>query len=883
MDASSTYSEDPPVAVRFTLSGPTTGYTGIASTFYVTPDAALGSAVVVSIAAPGAALNTTTLSFLQGSSAAQPFTVTRSTDGTTSVSITNNGGLTNSGTPIAFTSSPQSVAISTATVQSTGTQIYLTFSQIVSVGSGGSGGFVLSMSGGASAMTYSSGSGSTTLVYSLGRIINVGETGTLAYTQPGNGIEATTGGADVASFSGAAVTNNVTGSADWTTRSTTGRVTHAQNWASFTDAAAAYAAPGVAAANKNPSMGSTFTNAFELVTDAGHMASGKALRLWHGKNNYGDSGEIDNQWWCEVFNGDKNNLAGAFLRKVYVQVTVWADAHWNYKWLLGDGTQGGAKIFILDTTGTSSEGELVIHNYKNQGFVDGYRRTAITDESARSITRQRSGTGLSGNPDYQMQNAIDAGTPSSPNTASQWEQRYGPFNYTSSTDGANQTVPLSSQNIPDADALVAGVPLLRSGRTTITVELDLYADRARVWASNNDGAPKLTHDTIYDNAIGSAGGADFGSRVKTSPVAGVGWSGITIGNLINTADGAHNPNYPTDAYMDYSELIVSRDYIDFPGGHTPPGISTLAQTARGMASGSWATFTMGGLNLSLVDSTNGQSVLEYAGPGQWDPVHKKIQFVGHGHQTTVHKLLTWDDATNQWSASTSDTPWPSESIGHAYYHMTCDQKTGDLYMRKYDSVNVSKRAWGGSWTEIDTIADIANQDASCMEWFPELNSGAGGLIYADALRAEAWNPSPSPSGNWSELTPALSGLSNSPWIAYAMGYVWFGQGTKVYRVTSGGTVTTNSAWNTPVSAGCTNGAARVLASPDRDYLLLFGDGATTGAIYKFDGSTWSSYGTHQIGGPPNLYFGTPIFDYGVMIFVSQTSSNGAPVAKVYKP
>ena len=91
-----------------------------------------------------------------------------------------------------------------------GTTVNLTFDQAVSVGAGGNGGFTLSMSGGASTMTYASGGSTTTLVYNLSRTIQFGETGTVSYTQPGNGIEAASGGADVTSFASHAVTNSST-------------------------------------------------------------------------------------------------------------------------------------------------------------------------------------------------------------------------------------------------------------------------------------------------------------------------------------------------------------------------------------------------------------------------------------------------------------------------------------------------------------------------------------------------------------------------------------------------------------------------------------------------------------------------------------------------
>jgi len=88
-----------------------------------------------------------------------------------------------------------------------GGTITLVFEESVTFGAGGNAGWTLSMSGGASTMTYSAGSGTATLVYTLSRAIGAGETGTLAYTQPGNGVEDLSGN-DLATVSGIAVTNN---------------------------------------------------------------------------------------------------------------------------------------------------------------------------------------------------------------------------------------------------------------------------------------------------------------------------------------------------------------------------------------------------------------------------------------------------------------------------------------------------------------------------------------------------------------------------------------------------------------------------------------------------------------------------------------------------
>lgn len=101
--------------------------------------------------------------------------------------------------------------LASATIGTSGNTITMTFDENVSLGSGGSGGWALTMSGGAVTLTYSSGSGSQSLVYSLSRVVGVGETVSsgLNYTQPGNGIEDALGN-DAASISGHYVVNNST-------------------------------------------------------------------------------------------------------------------------------------------------------------------------------------------------------------------------------------------------------------------------------------------------------------------------------------------------------------------------------------------------------------------------------------------------------------------------------------------------------------------------------------------------------------------------------------------------------------------------------------------------------------------------------------------------
>src|SRR5574343_356539 len=105
--------------------------------------------------------------------------------------------------------------VTSSVIPSGGTTITINLSESCTTGAGGNGGVTLSASGGAVPATYSSGSGSSAYVYTLSRTILSTETVTISYTQPTNGIEATDDDADLAAFSGAAVTNNSTQTATY--------------------------------------------------------------------------------------------------------------------------------------------------------------------------------------------------------------------------------------------------------------------------------------------------------------------------------------------------------------------------------------------------------------------------------------------------------------------------------------------------------------------------------------------------------------------------------------------------------------------------------------------------------------------------------------------
>lgn len=97
-----------------------------------------------------------------------------------------------------------------ATVASNGTTLTVVVSSTSQNGAGGSGGMKLTTASIDNLATYVSGSVSTIFIYSLATTVFAGQSPLITYAQPGNGIEATSDGTDMSSFSGHTITNNST-------------------------------------------------------------------------------------------------------------------------------------------------------------------------------------------------------------------------------------------------------------------------------------------------------------------------------------------------------------------------------------------------------------------------------------------------------------------------------------------------------------------------------------------------------------------------------------------------------------------------------------------------------------------------------------------------
>lgn len=108
----------------------------------------------------------------------------------------------------AYADTPLVPHITLATIEANGTSWTISFNEAVSIGAGGSIGLSATMSLGSVALTYSSGSGTDSLVFTGNRTVYSGETGTINYSNPGDGLETVDDSEDVSTVVGLNVAND---------------------------------------------------------------------------------------------------------------------------------------------------------------------------------------------------------------------------------------------------------------------------------------------------------------------------------------------------------------------------------------------------------------------------------------------------------------------------------------------------------------------------------------------------------------------------------------------------------------------------------------------------------------------------------------------------
>lgn len=346
------------------------------------------------------------------------------------------------------------------------------------------------------------------------------------------------------------------------------------------------------------------------------------------------------------------------------------------------------------------------------------------------------------------------------------------------------------------------------------------------------------------------------------------------------------------------------------------GTSALATLAASMSSGQWSNFTMGGLTPDLLhgNSTAGtQSYVVYTGRGLWDSVAKKIYYLGFGHNPTGNtqagKFISWDDASNQWTQlAVYDTNIVfNTGESHTYMMVAINPANHNLYWRNYATNTIRKftgisgtNDWHNDWGT-GFVADKpsgANQINGALEWYPELNGGAGGLAFFDTFGAYWTNAALS---SWSNEFDSQGGTIS--WsgdydqnVARAGGYLYFGGGTcagstctsnsydlKFYRMNSTGHVDQMANLPRSVSQNADIANAVLLPHPNGTDLLIL-PMAPGGTIYKYTAATnsWATNGTTAFT-EGILHLPTVIPEYGVIVIITHGGTQTTAYAQVYKP
>lgn len=245
--------------------------------------------------------------------------------------------------------------------------------------------------------------------------------------------------------------------------------------------------------------------------------------------------------------------------RIYVQVVFHCtadDIDWPYKRTGASTPSDSLKYFILDHfngTAPVQLNEVVLHNTLAAGFITGYRKgpgLGIED-----FAESRASTPCPGVPDFAWQPAIDRGTPASPSTCAEYMQRYGPMNYGVSTPSIGSRV--SSQGLPDANALIGGERFWGDAKNVIEVFVDYPNQSLQIWSAKYGEQPTLIVD--------KQGDANWNTTSNH-------WDHVVLTNYISNCDSlANDPGRLASTKRAYCEVIASTAPINFPGAFSPPG------------------------------------------------------------------------------------------------------------------------------------------------------------------------------------------------------------------------------------------------------------------------------------------------------------------------
>jgi hypothetical protein len=290
----------------------------------------------------------------------------------------------------------------------------------------------------------------------------------------------------------------------------------------------------------------------------------------------------------------------------------------------------------------------------------------------------------------------------------------------------------------------------------------------------------------------------------------------------------------------------------------------------------------------IAGCNTGDYITQYAEKAPWDPILKRMVFVGQVHGTCYGgRFAIYSDSNSTWSIGA----WPpgvcqsgtanSPCFSHAYGHNTVDPATGALYFRQSYTMRFYKYL-NSTWTSIPAPPTQSSQCCGALEYFPEM----GRLLYLDGdWGLWAYDPS---ANSWSALAnasvagaigglPNLSMASTTVFALYnpVQKVVLFGGGNFLYKVDAQGGFTTMR--QPPVPLGVTNAVVSVDPVGGKNIVLA------GGSMRQYDSSTdtWQTLAISvppvftALGGVGDGLVETPVSTYGVIMYTKYNYGSSA--------